>query len=78
MTSDDQFDELMEVTDECHLASLVCDQSPDKVLVPVQSVIQPIFADTPAQGFVMVSNIIEPTYIQPDVYYDIFPLLAHY
>lgn len=45
-TNDDQFDEVVESTNECLFDVLVCDQLLDDSLTPVQSEIQPIFIDT--------------------------------
>lgn len=58
MTSDDQFDELVESTDECFFAVIVCDQPlGDGVSGPIQSEIQPIFTATPVLDFMMVLGI---------------------
>lgn len=74
VTNDDQFDEIGEITDECHFATPICDD----VLVPIQSDFQPIFAETLAKGFVMVFDIIVSAHIQPDDYYEVFPLQVAY
>lgn len=51
MIHDDQFDELVEITDECQLTSLVSNQLLDEVPAPIQSEIQSIFTNTPVDEF---------------------------
>lgn len=58
MTSDDQFDELVESIDECFFATPICDQLlDDDVSGLVQSEIQPIFIITPVLDSVIIPRI---------------------
>lgn len=70
--------ELVMSIDECFIAAIVCDQSPDEVLAPIHDEIQSILTDAPSHEPSVFLDLMDPTHIQPDVYYEIFPLPTHY
>lgn len=64
-TSNDQFDDLVESTDECFFVAPVCNQSPnDDISSPVHSEIQFIFTATPIPNFVMAPEIVFPVHVR--------------
>lgn len=56
------------------LPQLVINHMSKEIIALVQSEIQPIFADTPAQDFVTIFYIVESVHVQPNEYYEIFSL----
>lgn len=65
MTSDDQFDEIGEITDKCHFATPICDQLSNEVPTLVQDEIQSILVDIPSFKPLVFPAIVYRAHVQP-------------
>lgn len=63
-TSVEQFDKLVIITKECHIAAPVCDHPSNEILTPIQDEVKSIMTDTPTQESVMFPDLVDSIHVQ--------------